>query len=169
MQKEQTVPIEQAFLPIARRVRLVGDPQEVSSWQQAFPDIPFEEIDEALTGKPMQWESRPMDDRYLNVALRRGWGRDRSRVAVRYTLSYFGQEENIKITDSERQWYLLFDGALRARGEIDGKSVEGMERLADYAIQEGPFADEMLDHLSPNLKLRRLNISIPKEVVDELI
>ncbi|HEX7042715.1 MAG TPA: hypothetical protein VF189_05690 [Patescibacteria group bacterium] len=200
--KSLMVQVDALYTPIHRRVLECGNPTKITTWKKAFPHVDFgkmidgKEVDDALTGDPINWESRPLDDRFMNVAMQESRRRSRLNVEVNYELNVAGVYNPIKhsISDSERQWYLLFDGALRERRIIGRRTIPdgAMKTLVYFATQKNIYneinrpvdptneeeimykrelEDEyncMLDAVDEpkRAKLRRLTVLVPREVVD---
>lgn len=176
-QRPLFVPVETAFPAIRRRVEKFGDVNDIRNWRRAFPTSYFNDVDKELTGEPLHWDKRPLDDRYVNVALDKSLETSLRRAEVSYTLKVEGTAHLVEheISDSERQWYLLFDGALRKRGNNISDEAQGdipetaKKTLAYYATQNRRYdeLDGPIDESDEYAKWDRFHLQTEYDAIQE--
>ena len=126
----------------------VADVNDLESWKAAFPKIEFMEVDEGLTGRPIDWEERSPVEKAAYVA----YMGDPQKVKIDYEIDVNGYGVGVQISDSERAWYLWFYGCFDYFDESEKGylSDEAKETLLGYAAQQaGDFEDMILEEVSP--------------------
>ncbi len=127
----------------------VADVNDLASWKAAFPKIEFMEVDEALTGEPIEWEKRSPIEKAAYVA----YMTDPDKVKIDYVVDIDGYPVRVYIEDCERAWYLWFRGCFNFLDESKNGEVpyEAKESLFFYAAQEaGDFQIMIDDRYSPD-------------------
>ena len=122
----------------------VKDVTDLDSWKVAFPLIEFMEVDEGLTGKPIDWPSRSP----LEIAAYVAYMIDPQKVEIDYYIHLDDQFVMVNIDDSERAWYLWFYGCFDYLDEAKNRQLtpEARDVLLRYAAQKaGPFEQSILD------------------------
>lgn len=121
-------------------VKAVGDVGNLENWRSAFPDVEFEDIDEGLTGKPIEWPTYTPTEKAAYVL----YMRNTQAAGLKYTLDADGYNVRHEIDDSERFWYAWFDHSLRFFDGEDKIPVEARKTLLYYAAQ-GETEDIVMD------------------------
>ena len=99
----------------------VADVNDLESWKAAFlPQIEFMEVDEGLTGKRIDWEARSP----VEIAAYVAYMADPQKVKIDYEIDAEGYGIRVSIDDSERAWYLWFNGCFDYFDESKGGSCQ---------------------------------------------
>ena len=126
----------------------VADVDDLESWKAAFPQIEFMEIDEGLTGKRIDWEARSP----VEIAAYVAYMADPQKVKIDYEIDAEGYGIRVSIDDSERAWYLWFNGCFDYFDESKGGQLsdDARETLLGYAAQQaGGWEEKILEEVSP--------------------
>lgn len=127
----------------------VKDVSSLDSWKAAYPGIEFMDVDEGLTGKPIDWSSRSP----LEIAAYVAYMANPQEVEIDYYVYVDDQFVMVDITDSERVWYIWFYGCFDYLDAAKGHRLtdQAKDVLLGYAAQKaGPFEETILDSFGPD-------------------
>ena len=66
--KRESVDFDSVYFEITSRVSALGTVGNIEDWKKAFPDFPFEEVDENFTGEEIDWNKRTIEEKTFYVA-----------------------------------------------------------------------------------------------------
>ena len=152
----ETVDFSEQKGQIIAKVESHGDIKDISSWRKAFPDTNFMDVDDGMTGKPINWEQYTPTEKAAYVA----YMVNPQAATLIYDLDTYDINERTRLTDSERIWYCWFYHCmviLKENGKLSDDALETLlwytAQQVDYEWLENPDItdeDELVDMTPPS-------------------
>ncbi len=151
--KREPVDFNSVYFEITSRVSMLGAVENIDDWKKAYPDVPFENVDDMFTGKEIDWEKRNPEERAFYVA----YMKDPQATEVDYVMDVDGTQLRRRIDDPEKIWYLWMDGCLTGEKELDEEAIRTLLWYVDDSELARRFiADMDLD----DVRLLRLDADV---------
>ena len=137
--KRESVDFDSVYFEITSRVSALGTVGNIEDWKKAFPDFPFEEVDENFTGEEIDWNKRTIEEKTFYVAFMT----DPQAAKVDYVMDVDGTQLRRKIDDSEKIWYMWMDGCFTGEKELDETAIKALLWFLDDSVLARRFIEDM--------------------------
>lgn len=147
-EEQPMVDVLTTFGKIIGKVSENGNIDDIDVWRKTFPDIPFDDIDDMFTGNDVNWKDRTYEEKAVYVA----YMKDPQAGVLSYALNVNESTVYHTMEDSERFWYVWFNGTFKNFGRANYTvSEESKDTLLFYAEQTaGDFAKVLEDLIDTN-------------------